>query len=893
MGNVRSFATLSGVVAFLVASSAQGLGAQAVRMSATERLDRWEQHQELVAASPFASLPWQRLGPTNISGRVTDVAVAEPRGQTYTMYVAAAAGGVWKTSNEGVTWENVFDAEITASVGDIAIAPSDHDQVWVGTGEANIFRSSHAGAGIYKSTDAGGTWVHMGLTETQTIARVVVHPTNPDVVWVAAGGHEYRDNPDRGIYKTSDGGWSWKRVLYVDEQTGGVDLTIDPTDPTVLYAATWQRRRSKFNDPRNEPAFSGADDHYEGSGLWKSLDSGETWFAINEGLPEARYRGRIGIDIARSSPETLYAFVDNYEIARPSAGGGTDAYGRPRGGIIRGATIYRSDDGGASWRQTSEHGSYMENLGGTYGWVFGQIRVDPTNPDKIYVMGVQLHVSEDGGRSFRRLTGMHVDHHGLYIDPNNPDYLVNNNDGGAYVSYDGGENWRFFVDLPVVTFFNVNYDLGDPFRVYGSVQDHGSYSGVVDLSAGRHEIPAVEWQSAPGGEGSHHAIDPRDPDIVYSAGFYGSLSRTDLRADETESVVPLPEPGEPSLRGQWLAHFILSPHDPNTIYHGMNFVFRSRSQGREWERISADLSHNDPERLGDIQFQTITALAESPLQEGLLYAGTDDGRVHVMRTPLSEWEDISTGLHPDRFTSEIVASAYDEATVYVTQNGRRSDDFAPYVWRSTDHGTSWESLAGGIPFGPVNVIREDPKNPDLLYLGTDVGVYVSPDRGSRWEPLANGMPSTFVHDLVVQPTHDILVAATHGQGMFAFDVRQLQQLTAEVAGRPVHLFATEPGELPPSGRGGFGASPRSAYVHYWLGEDAPATLEIQDAAGATVATLGSYSTRGLHRVEWTLEGDDALGGGGFLRRNFVAPGTYSVLLTVDGVASSVPIEVVR
>jgi hypothetical protein len=326
----------------------------------------------------------------------------------------------------------------------------------------------------------------------------------------------------------------------------------------------------------------------------------------------------------------------------------------------------------------------------------------------------------------------------------------------------------------------------------------------------------------------------------------------------------------------------------------MNFVFRSPNQGRDWERISPDLSHNDPERLGDIQFQTITALAESPLQEGLLYAGTDDGRVHVMRNPLGQWDDISTGLHPDRFTSEIVASAYDEATVYVTQNGRRSDDFAPYVWRSMDHGTSWESLAAGIPFGPVNVIREDPKNPDLLYLGTDVGVYVSPDRGDSWEPLANGMPSTFVHDLVVQPTHDILVAATHGQGMLAFDVRQLQQLTAEVVERPVHMFAAESGELPPSGRGGFGASQRSAYVHYWLGEDAPVTLEIQDEAGATVATLGSYSTRGLHQVEWTLEGDDALGGGGFFRRrNFVEPGIYSALLTVNGVASSVPVEVGR
>lgn len=894
MGNVRPLTTLSAAATLLLAASVHTLEAQSDRMSASERLDRFGTHREMVASSPFATLPWQHLGPTNLSGRVTDIAVAEPRGQTYTMYVGGAVGGVWKTTNEGVTWENVFDAEITASVGDIAIAPSDHEQVWVGTGEANLFRSSHAGAGIYKSTDAGATWTHMGLTETHTIARVVVHPTDPDIVWVAAGGHEYRDNPDRGIYKTSDGGRSWSRVLYVDEQTGGIDLAVHPTDPTVLYAATWQRRRARFNDPRNEPAFTGSDEYYEGSGVWKSTDGGDTWSPINEGLPDARYRGRIGIDIARSRPETLYVFVDNYEPARPASEGTVDAYGRPRGGTIRGASVYRSDDGGMSWRQVSEHGSYMETLSGTYGWVFGQIRVDPTDSDKVYVMGVQLHVSEDGGRSFRRLTGTHVDHHGLYIDPNNPNYLVSNNDGGAYVSYDGGQEWRFFVDIPIVTFFNVNYDLGEPFRVYGSVQDHGSYSGVVDLSDGRHAIPAVEWQSAPGGEGSHHAIDPRDPNIVYSAGFYGSLNRSDLETGDMESIVPLPEPGEPSLRGQWLAHFILSPHDPNTIYHGMNFVFRSRNQGREWERISPDLSHNDPARLGDVQFQTITALAESPIREGLLYAGTDDGRVHVRRGPLDEWEDISGGLHPDRFTSEIVASAHDEATVYVTQNGRRSDDFAAYIWRSTDHGSSWESLAEGIPFGPVNVIREDAKNPDLLYLGTDIGVYVSVDRGSTWHALANGMPSTFVHDLIVHPTEDILVAATHGQGMLAFDVRQLQQLRPEVMERAGHLFGAEPGILPPSGRGGFGASQRSAFVHYWLSADAEVALEIRDAAGDRVASLGVHDTRGLHQIEWTLEHDGAPASGGFFRRrNFVEPGNYVAVLSVDGVESSTPVLVGR
>ena len=875
------------------------VAAQSERMSATERLEAFAQHRAMVDGSLFSTLPWQHLGPMNISGRSTDVAVAEPRGKTYTMYVGGASGGLWKTENEGVTWTSLFDEQLTTSIGDIAISPSSPEIVWVGTGEANMFRSSHAGAGIYKTTDGGETWTHKGLTETHTIARVVVHPNDPDNVWVAASGHEYRDNPDRGVYRTTDGGETWQNVLYVDGMTGAIDLVIHPNDPNTLYAATWQRRRAKFNDPRNEPAFTQSTDYFTGSGVWKSTDGGTNWTQVNNGLPEARYRGRIGIDIARSQPETIYAFVDNYEIARAAeASAEVDTYGRPRGGVIRGATVFRSDNGGSSWRRTSEHNDFMENLGSTYGWVFGQMRVDPNDSDKIYVMGLGLNVSEDGGATFTRLTGMHVDHHGLYIDPNNSDYLVNNNDGGAYVSYDAGENWRFFRGLPMVQFFTVNYDLGLPFRVYGSVQDHGSYSGVVDLSSGRHSIPAVEFDSAPGGEGSHHAIDPRDPNLVYSAGFYGSISRQNLETGESTSIVPSAGAGEPPLRGQWLAHFIISPHDPNTIYHGMNFVFKSTNQGDDWERISPDLSHNDVDGIGDIQFQTIVALSESPIRQGLLYAGTDDGRVHVTLNDGGTWMDVSRGLHSDRFTSEVVASRLDEGTVYVTQNGRRSDDFAAYVWKSTDYGQTWQSIANGIPFGPVNIIREDPKNHNILYAGNDVGVYVSLDQGEQWHALSHELPSTFVHDLVIHPREDIMVAATHGRGMFAFDVRQLQQLTPAVVASSVHLFDAEGGVVVSGGRGGFGFDVQSAYVHYWLGSEADVTLEVQDSQGRTVNVLEATGSAGLNQVEWRLDRARANqgggGGGGFRRRaNTVQPGQYTAVLTVNGTEHSTPISVVR
>ncbi|MCP5051609.1 MAG: hypothetical protein GY940_30865, partial [bacterium] len=413
---------------------------------------------------------------------------------------------------------------------------------------------------------------------------------------------------------------------------------MDRSNPDTLYASTWQRRRKKWNDPRNEPSYSG-------SGIYKTTDAGKTWKKINKGLPEAKYRGRIGIDLCRKKPNVLYAFIDNYTVVGDWKKDEVDSYGRPMMGKIKGATIYRSDDSGENWRQVSQNNKYMEGLAATYGWVFGQIRVDPGNADRIYVMGLGLNVSDDSGKTFRPLRGMHGDHHGLWIDPDNSDYLLNVHDGGLVVSYDRGKKWRKFKELlPLAQFFNVMYDMDKPFHVYGSMQDHGSFRGVVDLSKGRNNIPAVKWENAPGGEGSSHAIDPTDPNIVYSAGFYGRISRSDLKNNKNKLLVPKPPKGEAPYRGQWLAPFIISPHNPRVIYHGMNYLFRSMNRGDSWERISSDLTYNDKNKIGDIQYQTIFAISESPLKFGVIYAGTDDGRLHVTRDSGLHWKEIVKGL---------------------------------------------------------------------------------------------------------------------------------------------------------------------------------------------------------------------------------------------------------
>ena len=739
------------------------------------RLQWYDQHVEMEKTSKFKDLRWQFLGPTNVSGRVTDIAVVPPKGQSYTMFVGTASGGLWKTENEGTTWNPVFETGPSTSVGDIAIAPSNPQIVWLGTGEANIYRSSQSGAGIFKSLDAGKSWLPMGLAGTNTIARIVVHPDNPEVVYVAASGHEWTLNPERGVFKTVDGGQNWEKVLSVNDETGAIDLVMDPKENDTLYAATWQRTRRKWNDPRNDARSSG-------SGIWRTTDAGKTWTPINDGLPEARYRGRIGIDLCLAKPEVLYALVDNYEKARePNAAELADTYGLPSSGIIKGSTVFRSDDRGDHWRQVSgldpAQKSYMENHSGTYGWVFGQLRADPRDENTVYTMGLNLNVSRDGGKTFQRLRSPGVDHHALWIDPSNSKYLINGFDQGLAVSYDGGLNWRYFRDvLPVCQFFDVAFDMATPFKVYGSMQDHGSFRAPVDLSRGRDRIPARAFEGAPGDEGSNHAVDPTNPNIVYSAGFYGTISRAEYDRPgavpgRPVSKILLPRifENEPRLRGQWLAPFILSPHNPDIVYHGMQFLFRSLDRGDTWERISPDLSSNDPAEKGDIPYQVLFAISESPLKSGLIYCGTDDGRAWVTKDGGAAWAEIAAGLPARKWISRLVASQHDLATVFMAQNGKRDDDVAPYLWKSSDYGKTWMDISKGIPLGPVNVVREDPVNRDILYVGTDQAVYVTTDGGKTWQVLGANLPSTYVHDLIVHPRDNIVVIATHGRGMWALD----------------------------------------------------------------------------------------------------------------------------
>ena len=738
-----------------------------------ERIAAFRQHQLLLQTADFKKLQWRNVGPDIVSGRCTDVWGIS--GNKNIVYAAFATGGLWKTTDAGKTWQSLFDKQGTLSIGNMAVAPSNNNIIYVGTGEANIFRASLPGIGMFKSVDAGISWQPIGLENTSTIARVIVHPTNPQIVYVAAGGNEWSYNIDRGVYQTTDGGKTWKKILGNDDKSGCIDLRMDPLDPNIIYASTWNRIRKRWSDPVPED-----NDH-----IYKTTDGGKTWKALTIGLPETKNTGRIGIAIAQSNPSVIYAFVDNHSKKREPRVGETDPYGRIKEIVVKGVEVYRSNDKGESWNKMTENNNFMENFCGTYGWVMGQIRVNPLDENCLYILGLAMAKSNDGGKTWKRFqpadtTGdnIHGDNHALWIDPADSNYIINGDDGGVALTYNGGKRWtNFYKAIPTTQFYNVTYDSRVPYNIIGSVQDEGSLMGSIKNTYGVKDTTISPWRWGPGGEGVIHAIDPGDANTIYTSSFYGRLIKANLDLADTlqeRSIAPKKAADEETHRGEWLAYTLISPHNSFTIYHGMQYLFKSADSGNTWKRISPDMSNNNKKKMGRtpyaINHQAITAIDESVFTKGILFVGTDDGKVWLSLNDGGSWNEINKGLPDNVHVSRLVASKYNNATVYITLSDRREDNITPYIFKSTDLGKTWISIAGNLPHSPVNVIREDPGKKNILYCGTDIGVYVSNDGGKRWIPLNNNLPVVIsVQDLFIHPKTNQLVIATYGRGIFALD----------------------------------------------------------------------------------------------------------------------------
>ena len=810
--------------------------------SADSRLEGYQQRLALRKNSIANTIPFRNVGPTVMSGRVTDIEVWE-KDPTH-FYVAYASGGLWKTENNGLSFTPLFDREAVMTIGDIAV-DWETGTIWVGTGEVNSSRSSYAGTGIYKSTDKGETWSHMGLPETHHIGRIIIHPEDPNTVWVAALGHLYSSNPERGLYKTTNGGKTWERTLYVGPETGVVDLVIDPINPNVLYAATWQRERRAWNFIESGAA----------SAIYKSLDGGKTWARLTNpksGFPTGEGAGRIGLDIVEKDGQSiLYASIDNYGrrpkkekedqltkaklkemskdsfLALPSyqikdylrqnsfpkkynlekvkelierdkitpqalVEYVEDANSMLFDTPVIGLEVYRSETGGRSWAKT--HEGYIDEVYNSYGYYFGQIRVAPQNPEQIFVMGVPILRSDDGGKSWINIMkgNVHADHHDLWINPNRPEHLILGNDGGINISYDNGAHWAKCNSPAVGQFYTVAVDNATPYRIYGGLQDNGVWMGPSSYKASDrwHSSGAYPYKEIMGGDGMQVAIDPRDNETVYTGFQFGNYFRINSGTGKTDYITPKPDLGERPYRWNWQAPIHLSVHNPDILYMGANKILRSLNQGTAFEEISADLTKGGAK--GDVPFGTLSSIHESPLKFGLLYAGSDDGLVHVSKNGGYSWENITGDLPADLWVSRVLASTHEENRVYLTLNGYRWDDFSAYVYVSDDYGTNWEAIGRDLPPEPVNVIKEDPENPDLLYVGTDHGLYISLDRGQSFMLLDKHIPAVAVHDLVIQNTAKELVVGTHGRSIYAGSVKALQQLDSSLLASPLHAFSVEP-----------------------------------------------------------------------------------------------------
>jgi photosystem II stability/assembly factor-like uncharacterized protein len=851
----------------------------------------------------FKALHWRGIGPYR-GGR--SVAVSGVSGEPGLFYFGAAAGGVWKTIDSGARWTPIFDKEANLSIGAVAVAPSNHNVLYVGSGEGALRGDITWGDGMHKSVDGGKTWTSVGLRDTRQIGAVIIDPSNPDIVLVAAIGHAFGPNSERGVFRTVDGGKSWTRVLYKDADTGAIDVTFDPTNPTIVYAAMWQVRRQPWNFSSGGP----------GSGLYRSSDGGATWTRLQgHGLPGG-ILGRIDVVVSGADPRRVYAMIE-----------------------AKDAGLYRSDDAGLTWRLINNDGRVRQRA-----WYFSKIYADPKSVDTLYAVNTGLLKSTDGGKTFALVSATHGDHHALWIDPSDPNRLINGNDGGASVSLDGGKTWSTQENQPTAAFYHVSVSPGFPYWVYGAQQDNSNLAVASFDDEG--VIGPRDWYPAGGGECGFVIPDPRDRDIIYSDSENG-VSRFDKRAEQSQDISAFPGDfsghgaDELEHRFNWTSPLMMSPHDPDTLYWGGDVVWKSGDHGHSWSIISPDLTRNDKSKQGpsggpltkDITsveyYDTVFALAESPLKAGQLWAGSDDGLIHVSDDGGAHWNQVTPdGLPQWSEISMIEPSHFDPAAAYVAVDRHKLDDIAPYALRTRDGGKSWVSITAGLPDGAVvHAVREDPKRRGLLYAATEKGVFVSFDDGGAWQPLQLDLPASPVHDLAI--AGDDLVAATHGRSFWILDdVTPLRQIGDRTAAAPVVLYTPQTalrlyypdavdtrrpvGENPPAG----------AIIDYAF-KAAPSgevSVEIIDPQGSVIRHLSSTrsdkvqqppewpdqkipddkipAAAGMNRLVWDLRMSDpvqipgAFYAGPTPRGPLVPPGRYQVRLTAEGQTLTAPLTVI-
>lgn len=798
----------------------------------------------------ISSFQFRELGPAVTGGRVHDVEAVP--GDPFTIYVGAASGGVWKSVNGGTTWTPLWDDLPNSSVGDIAIAPSDPDVLYVGTGGPNNRQSTLYGNGVWKSTDGGQTWDHCGLVETRHIGRIRVHPENPDIVYVAALGNLWKANPERGVFKSVDGGQTWSKVLYIDEDTGAVDMVIDPSNPDILYAATYQRRRRTWGFIGGGP----------GSGIHKSEDGGRTWTLLAGGLPEGD-KGRIGLAISKTNPQVLNATVEH------------------RGG----QGTYRTEDGGTTWE-------FMNRMN-PRPMYYSHIFIDPTDENRVYVLGSSSSVSEDGGRNFRGIpsaptydVGVHGDHHSLWIDPENPEYILLGGDAGLYVSHDRGIKWKRINNFAIGQFYAIGVDMRDPYRVYGGLQDNHSWMGPTRT---RRFIGIIndDWSQTGFSDGMYAQPDPENYRRVYIDSQGGNIIRFDPETGASESIRPSPPEGEERYRFDWTAPILISPHDHNRIYLGGNRLFISDNGGSSWystEDLSRQIDRDTLEIMGVVpgpqtlsrhdgtrSFGEITTIAESPVQEGLLWVGTDDGNLQLSRNGGKSWNNVIgnvPGVPDQTYVSRVIASHFEQGRAYATFDAHRDGDFRPFVYVTEDFGSSWRAITNGLPDeGSVNVIREHHANPDLLFVGTEHALFVSLDAGSNWMQFKNNLPTVPIDDLVIHPRENDLLIGTHGRSIWVMDdITFLSAMSQFLKQQILYVMSVRPATIYQKwkatsyrGQGEFAAEqpPDGAVINYWVGRgiEEPVSVEIVTAEGRVVRTFQGSGEAGLQRVVWDLRLD--------------------------------------